>query len=80
MKYKIGDKIKIKCEEGDSKDKTFVKQNNYITVIIDIYQDYYLFHKSNKLWTDNDIEEIYTKPIINKLIKSRFDILDIRDK
>jgi len=94
MKYKVGDKVKIKTWEEIKKSRStaswatsFIKYmeefekcySNRIVEIAEIYKQFYKI-KGNNYWTwkDDMIECLVEKYKEPGQITSRFDILDIR--
>ena len=82
MKYKVGDKVKIKegtivlGYEGES--KSYLSKNNYILTIYDINKNRnsYEMNGWQGEWWENVIEELYEEPTYDP-IHSRFEILDL---
>ena len=82
MKYKAGDKVRLKKDDSVYKPEYHedVKKFNHIATIID-YSDefgsgwYYKFVGHEKWWNEVCIIGIYQNP--KDIINSRFDILDL---
>lgn len=77
MRYKVGDKIKIKKQDiYDSLIEKELKENNYILTISRIDNDVYHTEEINTIWDDEEIvglvEDLKCNPI-----KNRFEILDL---
>ncbi len=88
MKYKVGQKVRMKREEEikstsgcvryRSDHKDFLERNNYIGTIGtigEIEDSIFKFQGFDKQWNIRSIEGLYVEPIP---VKSRFELLDIR--
>ena len=88
MKYKIGDKVRIKKYIAgccNSTVREILKNNNYILTISELlpgknWRGYYSYYveEINFAWSEDIIECLYVEKIY-KPIHSRFEILDIRE-
>jgi len=77
MKYKVGQKVRIKKSRYDFGHKPFLEKYNYILTIKDLDGSFYFMEEDSSFW--------YSEPVIEGLyveefnpIESRFEILDIR--
>ena len=79
MRYKVGDKVKMKKEEPDFGHNAFLEKTNYILTIKDADECYYemeedpIFH-----YLESSIECLARDYKKDNKIKNRFEILDIR--
>ncbi len=82
MKYKVGDKVKIKRNTTllgyPEVVKSYLNKNNYILTIYDVNveKECYEMDGWQGPWSEGLIECLYIEPIYEP-VKSRFELLDL---
>ena len=86
MKYKVGDKVKIKHFKNFGTIEQFLEKHNHILTIKKTYisketkENYFMTEETNQwCWTEEYIEKLISEePVLEKVfITSRFEILDL---
>ncbi len=85
MKYEIGNKIKLKEDINTTQwdkalEKEYLNLNPKVATILSISNNFISLKEISGIWFDREIEGLYSesKPITNP-VKSRFELLDIRE-
>ena len=78
MKYKVGDRVKMKKSDCDFGHDAFFSKHNYVLTIKGYVNDsYYLMEEDSFCYLESSIDSLYVEEIFEP-INDRSEILDLR--